>query len=130
MSENAAETKRADPRATDVSPVAGDDLEKGSIVLVVLGFVFFAAVTAVGIIFFLLGQDDPANEADYSRAAACGTMSHQEYSNAIDLCGGDSTCEDQLPHYWNSAAGCVYFPGALTPPSLPPLHCRSALEGG
>jgi hypothetical protein len=105
----------ADPRATDVSPVAGDDIEKGSTKCVALGGVLFVGVTAVGLIVFLLGQDDPATDALTDQAALCGTLSHQAYDTAVEACAGDAACEAALPHYWNSDAGCVYFSGAAPP---------------
>ena len=112
-----------DPRAADVSPVSGGDIEKGSVLCVALGFMLFAGVTAVGLILFLLGQDEPT---DLAQAALCGTLSHQEYQTTVDNCAGNATCEDAIPHYWNSDAGCVYFSGAPPASPLPPLHsCRS-----
>lgn len=105
----------ADARATDTSAVSGDSLEKGSKLLVALGFLLFAGVTAVGIIVFLLGQDDPATALDLARAAACGTLSHQVYETAVEACGSDAACKDALPHYWNEDAGCAYFSARHAP---------------
>jgi hypothetical protein len=103
----------ADPDATNVSPVS--DIEKGSVMCVALGGVFFIAVTVVGVVFFLLGQTDPTGIA-LDAAAACGTLSHQTYETMMDTCKATEGCNvDLIPHYWGKDAGCVYFSGTAVP---------------
>lgn len=103
----------ADPDATNVSPVS--DVEKGSVACVALGFLFFIAVTVVGVVFFLLGQTDPTGDA-LAAAAACGTLSHQTYDTLVDTCKATPGCSvDSIPHYWGEQAGCVYFSGMAVP---------------
>jgi K(+)-stimulated pyrophosphate-energized sodium pump len=94
------------------------------VLLVALAGMFFAGVTAVGVVVFLLGQDDPTG-ADLAAAANCGTMSHQVYDTLHEACNGDATCEGALPHYWAPEAGCVYFSGAQQQQLLNARACSS-----
>ena len=78
------ERKKADPRAQDCNPV--DDVETGSLPLVIIMFLFFLGTAVVGVFVFILGIDDPATPTLLAKAAKCGTLSHQKYDNQYEDC--------------------------------------------
>ena len=111
----------SDPAATDVSDVK--DVETGSWPLVGAAFLLFAGTVVFGLVFFLLGQDDPTGAA-LDAAASCGALSHSEYQTSKEICNGNETCENEIPHYWSEAAGCVYFSGESPYQLQRPLRSR------